>query len=170
MPRNRLAEIFFFFLSAEKWKITQRETKFSQKLVVMKTTTSMKKAKISTKKANQKTPNQFQRRRRRRRWRRLRRREENRIPRATPSNVSGKDTFRNPPTVGASYLFKGGSSCSTAVEHTPAEQNSWGRGFLSHRVLSYQKCILNSCPSRRCNTTDFPLKKFLAVQLEANQA
>ena len=28
-----------------------------------------------------------------------------------------------------------GSGCSTAVEHTPAEENSWGRGFNSRQVL-----------------------------------
>ena len=27
-----------------------------------------------------------------------------------------------------------GSGCRTAVEHTPAEQNSWGRGFDSRQV------------------------------------
>ena len=30
-----------------------------------------------------------------------------------------------------------GSSWSTAVEHTSAEQNSWGRGFESHQVLGF---------------------------------
>ena len=28
-----------------------------------------------------------------------------------------------------------GSSCGTAVEHMPAEQNSWGHGFDSGQVL-----------------------------------
>ena len=37
-------------------------------------------------------------------------------------------------------------------------------------TLSCQQCILNSGPSQRCNTTDFPIKICLAVQLEANQA
>ena len=51
------------------------------------------------------------------------------------------------------YWFLVGSSCSTVVEHPPAEQNSWGSGLESRRVLgffllfsslSYQLCVLNS--------------------------
>ena len=34
-------------------------------------------------------------------------------------------------------VFYPGSSCSTAVEHTPAEHNSWGCGFKSRRVLGF---------------------------------
>ena len=30
-----------------------------------------------------------------------------------------------------------GSICSTVVEHTPAEQNSWGHGFDSRQVLGF---------------------------------
>ena len=39
-----------------------------------------------------------------------------------------------------------------------------GAGFF---LLSYQYCILNSGPSRRCNTIDFLLKICSVVQLEA---
>ena len=46
-----------------------------------------------------------------------------------------------------------GSSCSTAVEHTPVEQNSGGRGFDSRQVLGFlspisipQWCVINQVP------------------------
>ena len=64
-----------------------------------------------------------------------------------------------------------GSSCSTAVENIPAEQNSWGCGFefcqiqgffLLFSSLSYQSCVLISSPSQRCNTIDFPIKDVLS--------
>ena len=35
-----------------------------------------------------------------------------------------------------------GSSCSTAVEHTPGEQNSWGQVFKSRRVLGFFSSLL----------------------------
>ena len=35
------------------------------------------------------------------------------------------------------FFFKLGSGCSTAVEHTPAEQNTWGSGFNSCQVLGF---------------------------------
>ena len=38
-----------------------------------------------------------------------------------------------------------GSGCSTAVVHTPAEQNFWGRGFKSRRMLGF--FLLFSIPS-----------------------
>ena len=53
-----------------------------------------------------------------------------------------------------------GSGCSTAVEHTPAEQNSWVRGFDSRQVLGFF-LLLSSVmcpytgPSRRCSVTGF---------------
>ena len=53
------------------------------------------------------------------------------------------------------------------VEHTPASKNLEVMGsnparcwafFLSS--LSYQECVLNSDPSQRCNTSDFPIEKY----------
>ena len=38
---------------------------------------------------------------------------------------------------GKEVLSNLGSSCSTAVKHTPVEQNSWGRGFESRWVLGF---------------------------------
>ena len=70
-----------------------------------------------------------------------------------------------------------GRRCSTAVDHMPAEKNSWGRGFESHRVLGFfsspsipRQWILNSVPSLRYKTIDFLVKVCLAMQLEAKQA
>ena len=34
------------------------------------------------------------------------------------------------------------SSCSTAVEHTPVEKNSWDRGFKSHQVLVFSSLFV----------------------------
>ena len=43
----------------------------------------------------------------------------------------------------------------------------WAFFFSS---LSNQLCVLNSGPSQRCNTSDFPIKIGLAMQLETKQA
>ena len=57
-----------------------------------------------------------------------------------------------------------GSSWSSAVEHMPAELNSWGSGFNSHRVLGFL-LLLSSvmCPYTgslsRCSVTVFPIEK-----------
>ena len=58
-----------------------------------------------------------------------------------------------------------GSGCSTTAERMPRN-----REVVGSNPLSSQKCILNSGPSRRCNNTDFPIKIYLTVQLEAKQA
>ena len=36
-----------------------------------------------------------------------------------------------------------GSGCSIVVEHMSAKQNSWGRGFDSHRVLGFVLLFLS---------------------------
>ena len=37
-----------------------------------------------------------------------------------------------------------GCSCSTVEEHTPAEQNSWGRGFESRQVQGFSSSSISS--------------------------
>ena len=56
------------------------------------------------------------------------------------------------------------SSCSTAVEHMPAEYNSRGCGFESSQVMGFSSSLpypISSDPSTRCNTTNFPIKNKL---------
>ena len=68
----------------------------------------------------------------------------------------------------------GGSSCSAAVSAHLVTDMSWVRfpaGCLAFfSSLSSQYSILNSGPSRRCNSTEFPSKIYLAKQLEAKPA
>ena len=68
-----------------------------------------------------------------------------------------------------------GSNCNTAVEHTLLSKTLEVMGLNPARCwafffssLSFQLWVLYSSPPQRCNTTDFPIKICLAVQLEAN--
>ena len=66
-----------------------------------------------------------------------------------------------------------GSGCSTAVERTPHIKEVVGsnpaRCWALFSPLFSHYCVLNSGHSRRYNTSDFPIKISLAVQLEAKQ-
>ena len=63
------------------------------------------------------------------------------------------------------------SSCGTSVDHTLSER---GRGFESRWVLAFffssPSYPESGTQSQQCNTTDFPLKLCLAMQLEVTQA
>ena len=68
---------------------------------------------------------------------------------------------------------KTGRGCSTVVERSYTLEvvgsNSAMCGPFFFSSLSYQYCV-NLSPSQTSNTTDFPVKICLAVQLEAKQA
>ena len=66
-----------------------------------------------------------------------------------------------------------GSSCSTAVECTTQNREVLSSNPVRHRAffpLSSQWHVLDSGPSRMCNTAVFPIEFSLAVQLEAKRA
>ena len=71
-------------------------------------------------------------------------------------------------------LQDSGSGCSRMAELTAHEREVVGsnpdRCLACFLFSINQQCAFNSGPSRRCNTTDFPIKICLAWQLEAHQA
>ena len=72
--------------------------------------------------------------------------------------------YRNQPYTFFFFLFFFFCSCcSTAVEHMPMEQNSWGRGFDSSQMLGFasslsisQWCVLNQVHRGRATLQIFP--------------
>ena len=70
-----------------------------------------------------------------------------------------------------------GCGCCTAVEHTPAEQNTWGRGFDSRKeraiflLFLSLTCVfsIRSLKEVQHNWFCITNKLYLAVQLEENK-
>ena len=73
------------------------------------------------------------------------------------NNTFGPNVLVTIATQKKTYLIQGGG-CSTAAEHTPADQNSWACRFESRRalLLSSVMCLCTG-PSRRCSITVFPI-------------
>ena len=76
------------------------------------------------------------------------------------SSICEIKSLRSCQNVGAEPLNIG-YGCIKAVEHTPAEQSSWGRGFDSLQVLGFflllSSVMVQTGPSKRNSITVFPI-------------